>query len=157
MKKTFVRGILLVVLLSAQSVHAQHAHLNAGALGTNHNAQLYFVNGTDFATSSGYVKTLTYTNGGVYANYYQGGITLTALPATAVTGGPDPAAPALGSFIQFSMSCLEGPSGGSFGFWEVGSTNSTVTLAPGQTSTNLWPLSESDGSRGSDPYGHIHY
>jgi hypothetical protein len=27
---------------------------------------------------------------------------------------------------------------------------------PGQTSTNLWRLSESDGSAGSDPFGHIH-
>jgi hypothetical protein len=29
-------------------------------------------------------------------------------------------------------------------------------LLPGQTSTNLWPLTEGDGSAGSDPYGHIH-
>jgi hypothetical protein len=34
------------------------------------------------------------------------------LPQTPGNAGPDPAAAALGAFLQFSMACLEGPSGG---------------------------------------------
>jgi hypothetical protein len=136
--------------------HAQHAHLNAGATSTNLGSSLLWVNGADFIVTSGYVKTLDYTNGGRFAGYYQGGITPTALPATALNAGPDPAAAALGAFLQFSISSLEGPPGGSFGFWESGSTNPTLALSPGQVSTNLWPLTEGDGAPGSDPYGHIH-
>ena len=106
-------ALALGLALSVQNtVHAQHGHLNAGAVGTNQGDQLRWANSADFIASSSYLKTLDYTNSGKYAGYYQGGITLTALPATAAHAGPDPAAPALGSFIQFRMSCLEGPDGG---------------------------------------------
>ena len=144
--------------LSAQlQLHAQdHGHLNVGALGTNQDARLYFANGGDFASDSGYVKTLDFTNANRFAGYFQGNITLTALPTTAAHAGPDPSASAPGSFIQFSLACLEGPAGGSFAFWDVGTTAPSLSLAPGQGSTNLWRLSESNGSPGSDPYGHIH-
>jgi hypothetical protein len=125
-------------------------------MGPNPNDQLSFDNGADFIASSGYVKTLTYTNGSAYAGYFQGGITLTALPATAAFGGPAPNAAAPGSFLRFSMSSLSAPPGGSFGFWDTGATLPTLSLMPGETSTNQFPLSESDGSPGSDPYGHIH-
>ena len=135
---------------------AQHGHLDTGATGHNQNDQLYFVNGQDFVDSSGYVKTLLFTNGGRFAGYREGNISLTALPLTPEHNGPHPNAPAPGSFIQFSMSCLGGPAGGSFGFWDTGSTIPTHSVAPGETSTNLFPLTESDGSLGSDPYGHIH-
>ena len=138
------------------SAAQSHGHLNAGAVGTNQNDKLFFANGPDFIDSSGYVKTLTFTNEGRFAGYYEGNITLTALPATEAHAGPDPDAPALGSFIQFTMSCLAGPSGGAFGFWEAGSTSPTLSLQPGESSTNLIRLTESDGSAGTDPYGHIH-
>jgi hypothetical protein len=146
------------LMLCAQSTlrAQQHGHLNAGAVGTNQNERLIWANGADFNASSGYVKTLNYTNGGRFAGYYEGGITPTALPATLEHGGPDPDASAFGSYIQFRMSCLEGPPGGLFGFWESGATSPSISLAPGQTSTNLWPLTEGDGSPGTDPYGHIH-
>lgn len=150
-------ALALGLAFSVQNtIHAQHGHLNAGAVGTNQNDQLLWANGADFLASSGYVKTLDYTNSGKYAGYFQGGITLTALPATAAHAGPDPAAAALGSFLQFRLSCLEGPTGGAFGFWDTGATNPSISLTAGRTSTNLWRLSESDGSPGSDPYGHIH-
>ncbi len=147
----------LFVVLGGWSSHAQHGHLNAGARGTNQNDQLYFANGADFVDSSGYVKTLTFTNAGRFAGYYEGNITLTALPTTEGHDGPDPNASAPGSFIQFSMSCLSGPPGGSFGFWDgAGSTSPTHSVKPGEDTTNLFRLTESDGSPGSDPYGHIH-
>jgi hypothetical protein len=126
--------------------------LNAGAQG----AQLYFANAPDFVDSSGYVKTLTFAGTGRYAGYFQGNITLTALATTAEHGGPDPNASAPGSFLQFSMAVLEGPNDGSFGFWESTGSTPALGLLPGESSTNLFRLTESDGSPGSDPYGHFH-
>jgi hypothetical protein len=144
------------MLCAQPTLRAQHGHLNAGAAGTNQNERVIWANGADFIASSWYVKTLNYTNGGRFAGYYEGGITPTALPATLEHGGPDPDAAAFGSYLQFRMSCLEGPEGGAFGFWETGATSPSISLAPGQASTNLWRLSESDGSPGADPFGHIH-
>jgi len=156
-KTKILLTILSLTSLGALKAAAQsHGHLNAGALGTNQNDKLFFANGGDFVDSSGYVKTLTFTNDFRFAGYYEGNITLTVLPATEGHEGPDPAAPALGSFIQFSMSCLAGPSGGAFGFWEAGSTAPTHSVQPGEHSTNLFRLTEADGSPGLDPYGHIH-
>lgn len=145
-----------LLLIASQTVRAQHGHLNAGALGTNQNDPLYFANGADFLSSSGYVKTLTYTNAGTYAGYFQGNITLTALPTTAANAGPDPAAPAPGSFIQAQVVSVEGPAGGAFAFWETGATQPSFSVSSGSTATNLFLLSESDGSPGSDPFGHFH-
>lgn len=148
--------LTIIIATIACSLQAQHGHLNAGAVGTSQNDQLFFANGQDFVDSSGYVRTLVFTNGGRFAGYYEGNITLTGLPATPAHAGPDPDAAALGSFLQFSMSSLSGPPEGSFGFWEAGSTSPTFSLLPGQSSGNLFRLTESDGSPGSDPYGHIH-
>ena len=143
--------LLLVTALGAPTVRAQHGgHLNAGALGRNQNDLLFFANGADFVDSSGFVRTLTFTNDGRFAGYYQGNISLTSLPVTPEHAGPDPDAAALGSFLQFSMSCLSGPAGGSFGFWDVGSTSPTHSILPGENSTNLFVLTESDGSAGSE-------
>ena len=154
--RTLNQFVGIVGLLVAGSASAQHGHLNAGAVGVNQNDKLYFDNGADFITNSGYVKTLTYTNGGRFAGYYEGNITLTTLAATAAFGGPVPNAPALGSFIQAQLVSVEGPAGGSFGFWEAGSTNPTHSLSSGQSGTNMFRLTESDGSPGADPYGHVH-
>lgn len=147
---------IMLIALGCGSSYAQHGHLDVGARGINQNDQLYFANGADFVDSSGYVKTLNFTNGGRFAGYYEGNITLTALAATPENGGPFPNAAAPGSFIQFSLRSYSGPEGGSFGFWDVGSVGPTDSVLPGQESTNLFRLSETDGSPGADPYGHIH-
>lgn len=146
----------LALALKSQLLAADHAHINAGAVSTNRGAQLIWANGADFVASSGYVKTLDYTNAGVYTGYFQQNITLTALPATAANAGPDPQTPALGSFIRAKMTCLEAPSGGQFAFWDTGATQPSISLGAAQSSTNMWALSQNDGSPGSDPYGHIH-
>lgn len=153
LKAALALGLVLSVQLKLQ---AQHGHLNVGAAGTNPGDRLIWANGADFIESSSYVKTLDYTNAARFAGYYQQNITLTVLPATAEHAGPDPAAPALGSFIQFRLACLEAPVGGEFGFWDAGTTNPSISLSAGGRSTNLWRLTESDGSPGSDPYGHVH-
>lgn len=137
---------------------ADHGHLNAGAVGTNQGDPLIFDNGADFATSYGYIKTLIYTNSGKYAGFFQGNITLTALAATADHAGPALNAPALGSFIQAQLVSVDGPAGGAFAFWENGATTPAISLNCGATGTAMamWKLTESDGSPGSDPYGHFH-
>lgn len=157
----YLRAVLATIAIGTSAwvcpCHGQvHGHLNAGAYGTNQGAQLYFANGSDFVDSSGYVKTLTFADSGRFAGYFQGNITLTALPTTAEHGGPDPNACAPGSFLQFSMAVLEGPPGGSFGFWESTGATPALALASGGSSTNLFRMTESDGAPGADPYGHIH-
>src|ERR1051325_11803964 len=102
----------------AVTVKAQdHGHLNAGVESQDSGAKLIFANGADFATNSGYIKTLTFTNATAYAGYFQGNTTLTVLPATAAYAGPDPQAPALGAYIFAQLVSLEGPPGGECGFW----------------------------------------
>jgi len=148
-------GVALLVL----STHAaaQHSHLNAGAFSTGQDAQLYFVNGANFVTNSGYVLGLTYATNGQYAGYYHGSITLTALPATVSNGGPAFGHAALGSFLEAQVESVKGPAGGSLGFWEDLDTEPRFSIQTGITnSSRRFPLSESDGSTGSDPAGHIH-
>ncbi len=158
MKSTL--SLLLTLNLVAVFLPAQdHGHLNIGAASTNHGAPLTWDNGEDFNASSGYVKTLEYTNAGKYAGYFQNNITLTALPQTAEYGGPVAGAASSGSLIFARMVLLSGPVGGKFGFWD---TNSTVASGPslsaavGDVLTNLFRITQGSGASGVDPYGHIH-
>lgn len=155
----FVRAIgigLFFSFVRASNFAQDHGHLNVGAESRTQGAKLIFANGAAFATNSAYVKTLLLATNGVYNGYYQANITLTALPVTPELGGLDPQAASLGTFIQAQISRVEGPPGGAFAFWDTGATTPTISIASGQTSTNLYRLTESDGSPGSDPYGHIH-
>ena len=158
MKKGFVPVFVCsLVLLGAPPTQAQHYHLNAGALNRTEGAPLFFANGADYAPESDFVYTLHFTNSGRFAGFYQGNITLTALPATPLRGGPDPDAALLGSSIHFRLACLAAPPGGAFGFWaDATTTVPSVFLAAGEENTNLWILSENSGEPGADPYGHIH-
>jgi hypothetical protein len=133
-----------------------HGHINAGAETQLPGSKLIFANGSDFATNTLYVKTLTFTNAARYAGYFLGNTTVTVLAATPDFAGPEPFAPALGSYIFAQLASLEGPEGGEFGFWEAGATEPTLTIKSGETGTNLWRITEADGSPGTDPYGHIH-
>jgi len=133
-----------------------HGHLQIGARGTNQGAQLYFYNGADFLTNSRYVKTLTFTNSSRYAGYYQGNITLAVQAATGDFGGPEPDAPALGSYIRARIVSVKGPLGGAFAFWESGAASPTISVATGESGTNTYNVTQTDGSPGVDPFGHIH-
>lgn len=157
MKFKFV-SLLSVFLFFNNPAHAQsHAHLNIGATGTNQNDPLAFDNGADFAINSDYVKTLTLTNAGKYAGFYAGNITLAVLAATSGYGGPVANAPALGSHIKAQIVFVDGPPGGSFGFWDADSTTApTFSILSGATGTNSFDVSGTDGSPGVDPFGHIH-
>lgn len=166
--KTLTPTLLLGLLLTG-AAHAQtdplHGHLNVGAVSKTQGTALTFDNGAVFLPSTGYAKQLDYITTGVYAGYYQGNITLTALAGTAAhaeSGVADPNAPAFGSFIRAGIVSVTGPAGGSFSFWDSGATSPTYSFAVGYSSlspVNTWALSDAAlgaGTAGADPFGHLH-
>jgi len=153
---TSLLAVFTLALVAESAVAQDHGHLNIGATGTNQNDQLIFENGGIFETGYGYIKTLTYTNEFRYAGFHQGNITLTGLAATPAHLGPVPNAAAPGSQLYVQLVSVDGPPDGEFAFWESGATTPTISLACGTTGTNMWRVSENDGSPGTDPYGHIH-
>ncbi len=139
-----------------------HDHVAAGADSVAQDAPLVFVSADDFGAETGYVFPLVLATNGPYAGYFHGELTFVALPATGDLGGPSPEAAALGSHIEAVLEAVEGPAGGSFGFWETpgGDLDAdaiTFSVSVGETNgTHRFPVSENDGSAGADPYGHIH-
>jgi hypothetical protein len=160
MKNSSLKSILLLTLgLSAATLTVRgqdHGHLRIGATNTAQGTPLYFYNGPDFAESSGYVKTLFYTNSGKYAGYYQGNVTLTVQAATPAFSGPEADPPAFGSLERATIVSVAGPAGGVFAFWENGATNPTISVACGATNGTSFAVTQTDGSPGADPFGHIH-
>lgn len=152
--KNIIVGLSLVVSSVAWS--QDHGHLNVGSTGVTQNDPLIFANANIFETATNYVKTLTLATNGAYNGFYQGNITFTGLAATEAHAGPEDFAAALGTKIHAQLVSVDGPAGGAFAFWETGATSPTITLASGTTGTNMWQVSENDGSPGSDPYGHFH-
>lgn len=158
------RTIFLALLLASggSAWAATHQHINAGAVG-GAGAQLQFLNGAGFVASSGYVVPLSETapTSGPYDGWHTGSITFTALPATVDTGGPAFGHAAPGARLELVIRAVEGPAGGSFGFWESGGEfeGDTLTFATPVGVVNgvgQFPLSENLGEPGADPYGHIH-
>lgn len=168
--KTATRSLAwLAIGLSLTNPIAQAQHVNAGALSTNQNGQLYFANAQGFVSGSGFVVTnvavsLFYSNDGTWAGLMnRSSPTFTALAQTTNNGAvPSPLAAAFGSYLQLRLeSVLSGPAGGTFSFWEGGSLTPTLSLTVGQTvgSGNLFPLGDASlvaGNAGADPYGHLH-
>ncbi len=142
----------------------------AGATASTPGATLeYAPTAEDFTTNSGWVFGLNVgtTNDAYFGYYWTDDSVFIALAATPDNGGPEPGYAAPGTYIQVKLLSVEGPSGASFGFWEtagqgadgegVDGTNLTWSVTvPYSNGTNLIYVSESDGSPGSDPYGHIH-
>lgn len=122
-----------------------------------------FSNGHLYDATAGYDVYLAFTNSGPFSNLHQGaGVTFTALASTLDNGGPAFGHAAEGAFLQLQLVSMRGPPGGEFGVWmqdagNPGGSHRLFTLPVGTTDgTNLLALSESDGSSGADPYGHIH-
>ncbi len=154
----FVAGLLSPVV-----IEAQHVHVNGGALSATEGSPLAFINGASFDTNSAYDVYLSLATNGPFANLYQGaGVTFTALASTFDLGGPAFGHAADGAFLQLQLVSVDGPPGGQFGIWmqEPGNPSRSsplFTLLSGtRQGTNRLALSESDGSPGADPYGHIH-
>ncbi|HAB17623.1 MAG TPA: PEP-CTERM sorting domain-containing protein [Verrucomicrobiota bacterium] len=168
MKKFQLILLGLGLICWANPMRAQHGHLNAGALGTNQGDALMFVNGADFAASSGYVKVLNPALTGPYAGYFEGGITPTAVHSLSGTDGngipyvANPNGAALGSFLEMAIVSVEGPAGGGFQFWEDEAEVPTLSYSVGYSTTaptDLIVLSDASsgaGTPGGDPYGHLH-
>jgi hypothetical protein len=169
MRQRQLLTLTVSLFASAWSVHSQtdpiHGHLNVGAVGKNQGDALTFDNGAVFLPTTGYAKQLDHITTGVYAGYYQGNITLTALAGTAAnaeSGVADPDAAAPGAFIRAGIVSVTGPAGGSFAFWDTGATSPTFTYSVGYDSpvlTDTWALSDAAigaGTAGADPFGHLH-
>ena len=162
--QTLTLSGLAGALLAAATTAAAHEHLAAGANSTSPGSPLIFVNAADYASDSGYVFGLDAgDSGSPYEGwYYTGDLVLAALAATPNYGGPEAQAAAVGSHLEAVLETVQGPLGANFGFWEtqqdgMDSTNLTWTVPVGLTNgTNHIVVSETDGSPGSDPYGHIH-
>jgi hypothetical protein len=166
MKKTFFLKIATALSLAGLcDPLLAHDHMPAAATSSAPGATLqYDPSATDYTTRSGFVFALTAgtTNDPYLGYYYTDDQIFDALAATLDSGGPVPGHAALGTYVQVKLLSMEGPAGASFGFWEaledgVDSTNLTWSVTvPYHNGTNLIHVSESDGSPGSDPYGHIH-
>jgi hypothetical protein len=163
LNQLFYRKLLLgsaLVALASGAWAQDHGHLYIDAYSTNAGSQLYFGNGNLFNPTSGFVKTLFFTNAGRFAGKYWGNV-------TTLTGrshnedahpgdyGTNAAAP--GSLLFFQIAHVQGPAGGAFEFWENGATTPTVTVPSGTGATNLIRVTDQGGGKpGDDPWGHIH-
>ncbi len=166
MKPNFVISTAIALFAGIFAASAQHGHLNAGADPTQPSpynnpavgSQLFFVNGSSFAASSGHIRTMNLSSSGTYSGTFNGGLTPTSLPATITNGGPSAYHAGLGAFIVMRLESVSGPTGGSFSFWESGATSPTFGLESGATPSALlqFDLSEGNSAAGEDPFGHIH-
>jgi hypothetical protein len=171
MKLSFVISTSTILVLTAFCLRVQaHDHMPAAATSSNPGATLeYDPFATDYTTNRGFVFSMAAgTPGDAYLGYYHcDDQVFIALAATGDNGGPEVGHAALGTYIQVKLLGVEGPAGASFGFWEtagqgedgegVDGTNLTWSVpVPCHNGTNLIYVSESDGSPGSDPYGHLH-
>jgi len=156
-------------IFAGATVHAQHAHIYAGAPGQNPGDALWFVNGSIFDTNSygGFSRSpaciyLDNNLPAIYPGLYQTATTFVSLPATIFNGGPAPYAASPGAYLEMRFVSLQGPAGGSLKVWDETSNpqnpDMIFTVPAGTSSgTNRLNLSEGDPSDPqSDPYGHIH-
>jgi hypothetical protein len=156
---------LAALLLFAAPIlsSAQHIHVNAGAVSLDPGSQLDFFNGSRYVTNSGYDVSCRFATNGTYAGYYfNEGLTFTALPGTLLNGGPAVGRAAFGAHLVLRVVSVDGPAGGSFGFWEspgddLDAEALTFSVPVGEhAGTQEIPLSQNNGEPGADPYGHIH-
>jgi hypothetical protein len=161
--------ILSGCIFAGTTLHAQHAHIYAGAVSQTPGAPLWFVNGSLWDTNSygGYPQSpaciyLEQNLPALYPGQFQTATTFSALPATIFHAGPSPDAAALGTYIELKFVSLQGPPGGVLTLWnEIDDPlhpSVIFTVPVGTTNgTNHYNLSEGDpGDPEADPYGHIH-
>ena len=167
MKKlsTVLAGILIPWAATA------HYHCNVAAKSQAQGTPLYFQNGEDFLTNSGFVLTLNQTNThpGYFITSDVNNITFTSTG----TGFLEP--PADGAQVWLRIVSVSGPPGGNFAVWDVSqyfyqdgngdhfnedendATAVTFTLPTGTVNgTNAILLSENFDEPGASAFGHIH-
>jgi hypothetical protein len=153
---------ILGLIVFTLGAHAD-THIFGGAVGTNQNDRCLFSNGALFdATLSGFsFPQILRTNGLNAGNYRGDALTFSALAATTDNGGPITNCAALGAQLAVQVFSVEGPTGGSFAFWEGDGESDlgviTFSVPVGTANgTNAFVISENGGAPGTDPYGHIH-
>jgi hypothetical protein len=151
---------LACLLATPRDLHAQHAHVNAGALGTTNHAPLSFVNADGFVANSGFAFTTVLRTNGPAIGYFDSSVTFTSVFGDGSEGPPA----AYGAQLALIVKSVSGPPGGSFAFWESfegdceqAAESITFSLPVGATNgTNRFLLSQNNGLPGEDPYGHCH-
>ena len=152
----FCAALGIAASLFASNLNAQHLHFVTGTAMPVPGEKLIAVNSNEFVLNSGYVRTMLFNTNGPAIGYWAVSHPFIVAAATPEHAGPEPGAPALGAWIHMGMVSATGPAGAELGYWDVGAPAPTIRLRVGETSTNLWRISENDGSPGTDPYGHIH-
>ena len=160
---TWRQAIAIIALAAVTLSCRADTHIYAGALGVNQNDRLQFSNGAAFdAAQTRYSLPQLLRTNGLNAGFYRGDVlTFSALAATIPNGGPIAGAAALGARLAVQVVSVEGPSGGSFAFWEGDGESDlgevTFSVPVGTTNgTNALLISENNSEPGADPYGHIH-
>lgn len=161
-RSAFRRRILLVLSLLLGLALQADTHIFAGAAGTNIHDALIFTVAPLYDTQSGYKFPMVLRTNGLHAGHHRGDtLTFTALSSTDQGTGQLLGRALLGSRLAVEVVQVDGPSGGSFAFWEGDSENPgnqiTFRVPVGTTNgTSSFVISENNGTPGSDPYGHIH-
>lgn len=164
--------ICISFFVAVASLHAQHAHINAGAYSVAPGSPLVFPNGYLWDTNSysGVYPACIYMvkddpNVPLYPGLYQADVSFTSLPATIFTGGPALFAAEYGSYIEMIIRSVQGPVGGAISLWmenDEFSATSTTRLFSVPTGTlngtNRFNLTQGpdEGGWPDDPYGHVH-
>jgi hypothetical protein len=156
-------GLLSAMLLglTTGNLHAQLFPVTAGAVSTNVGAKLKFVNGTNYAASSGFALPLAYQRfaNRYYTNFYYGTSNL-LFQAISVKTNPATAA-AFGSYLVCQIMSVTGPSGGVLTFWEQGAKWPTYefpvngAFVTGKNRIILSNVETGAGRSDGDPFGNL--
>lgn len=148
------------MLCAAPAAQAQFQTINAGAVGTNANDKLAFVNGASFNVESGYALPLVYTSITNFAStnaiYSSTNLQFWSLSATNPSGSA-----AIGSYIVCEILSVTGPSGGILSYWEQNWRTPTYHFPVGEPpvgGSNRFDVSDISLGAGlgdGDPVGRI--
>ncbi len=156
--------LFLALAMTHALAHEDH-HLDGGASAQTPGSPLVFSNGNDFSTESGWVMFLDGKDStGMW--YVGDELTVTSLSGSASTGGPAPGRAANGAFLQLQFLAVEGPAGSQMRISQeeftpdeepTGNILQLLDLPVGPVvGDQKIPITEGEGSPGSDPFGHIH-
>lgn len=153
MKAKVILTTLIAAAISATAQAQNHGHTYVGD--SNQDSYLDF-DGPILSVTLAYDNSVNiYSDGGFF---FHGIITPTADHGSNVGGvNADPNGALSGTFIRQVLYGVTGPAGATFGFYEAGSDDVTLTLLTGMMGgTGSFALTEQLWFDVGDPYGHIH-
>jgi hypothetical protein len=153
-----------LLALNAVSLHAQLIFVSCGAVSTNLGAPLSFVNGTNYAASTGYVHPLTFqrfTNHftGAGGNYRYSSTNLVFQALSSVTNPATAAAP--GTYIGCKILSVTGPTNAVLSFWESAAGWPTYQFPvggvydPAKSMIAVGNIENGAGTAGGDTFGNL--